>query len=148
MKLREISFLPFRVMKPPRPSEALSKLALFHICQNSEVTLSILLDYVRKYGKYWFDSLREDALLVLDEVPSENREEEMFVESLNEAIVKLRPKMDEAFEIFPLISVARYPELGAGRRELLSLSYEVHVRKSHKRVVKEVALPCLVSRLT
>jgi len=124
-------------------------LALYHACQNSLYTLSLALSYVKEYGPYWLEALKDD---VAKEVEAER---DVAPQDAEELYVALEVALDELeavpslalIELLGLGSLAYLPEV-VGKRDLkravLGASLGLHVEKRHKRALAR-AVRCLAA---
>ncbi|UXD22543.1 hypothetical protein IPA_06090 [Ignicoccus pacificus DSM 13166] len=144
MRLGEISSIPYSVFSPSPPSEVPSELALFHGCGNAGVTLSLLNEYLMEYHRYWFDALVQDAREIIDDVPLSGKAHEIFLESIENALMNAKASLEGAMEVLALTSTALYPQkVNDNEKDLTMISYDIHIRRKYKKVIKNKVLPCL-----
>ena len=130
-------------------NELPSRLALYHACRNALFTLSLALSYVKEYGAYWVEALKDDVEAVVEkERELAPREAGELYEALEVAMDELERTPSLAFiELLDIGSLAYLPEVVGGKelkKAVLGTSLGLHVEKKHKRAL-EKALGCLVA---
>ena len=143
MKLGKLSLLPYSTIDLSPGFEIPSRVAKFYSCVDKDDALETMFEYLKDYGKYWWDALLDDALSVVSEIPTSSKHEEMLLDVITMRLENLKPSVRNVWELLTLTSLSALPNFTKSSNILTEVSYEVHVRRAYENKLTEYLRVCL-----